>query len=380
MSAATAELKPGFSVTQEHLTNFFTDVREATVVLMSVVLGDISLKELGMIDVKGIGTVKASEEACNSLMNIVGVKSLLRDNMQASGFGTDAYIALANTLRVASKDRQIGMVIDLKSSKITKFTSNSKAIMPSSMFVDRVSEMIGKNGMKVVHANLDEDGSISVIARPDHTLEVKGLKHEDYRLGIEATLTVDAGAQIAPFFERMVCLNGAIARRKTAGTFACTKQKDSAQFLRAVSDFRGFDNEMFEKRMKLFNSTQSSLFEIKSAVEKMSDAFVSGKKSEDPAWDLIATEIPIEHISKEITKRTGIKKPLSSMADSMLKQMRSPMTCWELFNAMTQVSTHIERRTGKSYSEKSRRYVSANAGAMLFEHTPDLYMPIEQIW
>jgi hypothetical protein len=199
-------------------------------------------------------------------------------------------------------------------------------------------------------------------------------------MGIEATLSVEKGAQIAPFYERLVCLNGAIARRKIAGTFSCTKTEEASKFLRAVSDFQGFDSTMFEKRVKLYSDTQASLFEVKSAVETMSKSFVLNKNDKDPAWNLITTEIPMEYISKEITKKTGIKKPLSSLDESMLKQMRSPMSCWDLFNSMTQISTHIERRTGKTFSENQRRYVSAQAGAMLFEHTPDLYMPISQIW
>jgi hypothetical protein len=137
---------------------------------------------------------------------------------------------------------------------------------------------------------------------------------------------------------------------------------------------------MFQKRVKMFNETQSSLFEVKQAVDLLDKAFVTGPKKGNKAWDLITTEIPMEYISKEITKKTGVKKPISSLSESILKQMRSPLTCWELFNTMTQVSTHIERRTDSRYSENERRFVSAKAGAFLLEHTPDLHNPMPQIW
>lgn len=375
----TAELKPGYNVTQEQLDGFFTSVRENHIVLMCVKLGDLSLKSLGVIEMAGIGAVKASEDACNSLMNIVGVNSLLRKNMSGTGFGPDEYIALANTLRTTNKERKIGVLINTNEARILRFTNNTKAVIPADMFVERLQEMVGKRDMRVIHASIDGEGSISMIARPNEPVQIEGLPNEDYRSGIEATYSV-GGAGINAFYERMVCLNGAIGRVKLAGSFGCRKPEDAAKFLRAVSDFQGFDQEMFKRRVKLYNETQASLYEVKQAAKILEDAFVVGPKKGDKAWDIISTEIPLEYISSEITKRTGIKKPISSLADPVLRQMRSPMTSWELFNAMTQVSTHIERRTDSKYSEKERRYVSAKAGSMLFEHTPDLYMPVSQIW
>lgn len=374
----------GFSISSDTLSGFFNDVKSNVVTILPVNINEIGIvandEKNKIVNISGMGDLRANDEAIRSLMSMVGFNATLQQNMYNARFSTKDLTELSNTLRIHS-DWKVGMIINTKLNQITGFSKSHKAVLPTKAFMDALLAMFDQNDMNPCHATLGDDGSIYVMARPDKVHSIAGLKMEDYRIGVEAKLSM-SGARISPFYERLTCVNGMVSRCRIAGSFSCTKIEKGVKFLDALEEFRGFDESKFANKVKALHNIQASLLEVKNTVKSLASTFGvnMNPKQRGRVGELIATDIPYEAMSKVMEEKLHVSKPFKAISDNILQTMRSPMSYWDLVNAVTHVGTHVEELTTMSVPRNSRRKAIGIGGRMTFEDTPNLYQPFKQIF
>lgn len=365
----------GIRTTKTGVDSFMRDVRSQAVVVVPVSLAELKLNSASEINIPGVGNLPISKQGFEKLMSIVGVNKVTRNGLLSTGFTVDDVINLSNAMRSSVvRKMKAGVVIDTRIPMVTEFYGSAKSVVPNEMFMDSVFECTNRNKMEVIHAELTDTGSVSIMARPE-TIGF-GSGGEEHKVGMHAKLT-HGGGVINPYYERVVCSNGLTVPKPVKGiSFSCTQPERVGAFLRSIRQFGGFGHDLFEQKMAIHKSVQASLYEVKT----VHGHIVSLLPNQERYKELIESEIPLSTMDEIVSKKTmtGIK----SMKDSVLRGLNSPMTSWDLINAATQIGTHVNSRVQAETQVDmyTRGAIIGLGGSLMFERSPDKYMPYEQIF
>jgi hypothetical protein len=299
----------------------------------TVPLASIRVINSGAIETGG-NIIAMSSKAFRQLARILGVPIQFQGRVDKY-FGEDAKSSIVNKMKtalIADGMSTITMVASPLTKEIVGFLKMESQYTSNRAFLDLMEGVINDKGLEVRDFSIDPyDGGISISCFNERAEYMVGdMKDEVFQGGVTFSNSLDDGALVSPYMNRLVCANGMIGE--------------------AFAESLKIKN--LENRVIQAANTKASFAELEAAANLIIKS--SGAKPEE-----ISGWIPYQETMAKFAQHGS---PTLLMTSGQKANAKTGTSVWEVINGLTHYSTHNH---GLKVGDYERRHVQKEAGAML---------------
>jgi vacuolar-type H+-ATPase subunit E/Vma4 len=343
----------------------------------------IDLAKLTIIDRNFVsyGNVRfeITPKAFTELARILGITQEIINKMEGivnEEFATNI-LKLMKSGIVKHGKGNVAIYFDAKSKKIVNFKKSIDSTLSNNGMLSLFEQVMDSNkGMEIKTMSLSESGDLEITTL-NHNWEFQpnNLNDEKFKAGV-AFFNSPEKTFLAPFNERLVCLNGMITTSRDiilqlGGT---NNAKTTQAFFEAARqlDFDTHFSGVFKTQVNKAINTVASYNEVQSMYNKVLYELRADIREDINTRHLLEAHIPIMEIKAAYLK-AGVDLHGDNVSAKDWSSARTNMTIWELVNAITYIATHYTDN-GLMFrdGEEAKIRLQRIAGMFLYKQNFDL--------
>lgn len=304
-----------------------------------------------------------SDEGLNSIRDFVQMPKRFSNRM-SKNLGDDATISLMDALRKSkagmNDDKQIFVVFNSDSNEVRAVNDYYPRLTREGYF-DLVERVIDEYGLNIVGFSEDEDQDILRVKteKKGEKVRLADVENEVFRAG--PTFVSQLGSlAIHSFMMRMVCTNGAIARREDQDFQAKLNREDMTEFFEYLNELaeNNFVPEGFRENAYAAMNHAASLDEMQTV-----RGYMRSVMDENPTMESTVEIDRFLDYNECVAGYHDIGVNIDDLTRREKRNAPANVTMWELMNNLTSFATHDPLDIG--FDESDGDYMITKAGELL---------------
>jgi hypothetical protein len=341
-------------------------------------LTDIIIEDRNSIKYKG-QTLTMEDRAFTDLATNLGINQSIISNIESAvdeKFASNV-INLMKSAKVKAGKSSMALYYDSNSKKIVNFKKTlDKSLSNGAMLNLFENVMDSHKGMEIKNMSVNSGGTMEITTVNNNwEFEPNRMSDEKFKGGLVFFNSVDK-AYLAPFNERLVCLNGMITNSSDVLVqLGGNKSASNVEAFFNVAKSVNFDEYFaggFRAQVNKAIETTASYAEVQAMYNKVWSELRQDFKEDVNTAHIFESQIPLMYIKSEYLKHK-IDLDSDKVSRTDWSRAKTCMTVWDLVNAITYLATHGDQ-TGLAFRNGSESIMALQrlAGGLLNKKTFDL--------
>jgi len=329
-------------------------------------MSDISIPNVNTLNIEG-KDFRLSRDGIESLRKLVKLPE--RFSRKLSRYiSDDAPAEMMEAFRrgiTRNNNKDVIIGINSSNEEIDAVTTKFNRVSRGGYF-DLIERVVDQYDLDIT--GFSEEGNTLRVQTEKKGQQYDFKKYEDEVFRAGPSFVSDLGSlEIHSFMLRLICTNGMVGMREDQDFQASLNREDMTDFFEYIHELseNHFIPEGFRENLDRAKQNRASLREVENISKTIASHF-QGEKEE--LYDRIENFIPYYTIRDQY--REAGEQP-EEMSITQKKNAPTPVTAWEVANALTRFASHDQTDKGFDFDESDRDIMISQAGTYISKKTLD---------